>query len=106
MDEFDMFMDLGTRERAIEQIMAFAEANKSRQFILITPQVSYPHTMKKYLRWLLRQSAEWTTVIWCPSAGVGGEPERGGGGGDKYGAFLVLKFVHDLWQHRVHLVHT
>lgn len=39
MDEFDVFMDLGTRERAIEQILAFAEANKSKQFILITPQV-------------------------------------------------------------------
>ena len=41
MDEFDVFMDAQVRNIAIKQIMTFAQrSGKSRQMILITPQVS------------------------------------------------------------------
>lgn len=39
MDEFDVYMDAMSRNIAIGQVVAFARLDKSRQFILITPQV-------------------------------------------------------------------
>lgn len=40
MDEFDVFMDAMSRNIAIKQVIAFAKKDSSRQFILITPQVT------------------------------------------------------------------
>jgi len=39
MDEFDVFMDADSRNHAMCEILNFAEKHRSRQFILITPQV-------------------------------------------------------------------
>lgn len=39
MDEFDVFMDAVSRDVAIKQVLDHAKRDKSRQLILITPQV-------------------------------------------------------------------
>lgn len=38
MDEFDVFMDMHSRQRSIEMLVEMAKINKDRQFIFISPQ--------------------------------------------------------------------
>jgi len=38
MDEFDVFMDMSSRQKSIEMLCEMAEAHKKRQFIFISPQ--------------------------------------------------------------------
>jgi len=38
MDEFDVFMDMSSRQKSIEMLVEMSLANKKRQFIFISPQ--------------------------------------------------------------------
>ena len=49
MDEFDVFMDAMSRNIAMNQVISFAKTTANRQFILITPQVTFPPKAKQAL---------------------------------------------------------